>query len=144
MKKYVFAAVSFVLIVGAAALIYQQELAYRFNPYGAKEIDPKDHELIESMNEAVGIPTDEEILNNIISNNPSNTQPLPKEEAIRSAKELMLQKYPDPLDSTQTRWNFDRIEKGVNSWKIHFFDNQESKKAAVVFGKFGEVEIVEY
>lgn len=139
-KKYIYAAISFVLIVGAA-LIYQQELAYRSNPYGAKEIDPKDHELIESMNKAVGIPTDEEILNNIISNNPSKTQPLPKEEAIRSAKELMLQKYPDPLDDSQTSWKFDRAEEAVNKWEIHFINKRNSQRAAVIFGKFGEAEI---
>lgn len=143
-KKYVFSAVAVVLVVGVAALIYQQELAYRSNPYGAKEIDPKDLELIESINEEVGVPTEEEILNNIISNNPSNTQPLPKEEAIRSAKELMLQKYPDPLDDSQTPWKFDRAQEAMNKWEILFINELNSQRAAVIFGKFGEAEILFY
>lgn len=143
-KKYVAAAIILILIVGGGFALYLYESAYRSNPYGAKEIDPKHLSIVETMNDAVGIPTEEEVFENIMSGSSRNLQPLPEEEAIQSAKELMIQKYPDPLDASRTSWDFVRAEKTVNRWEIHFSDSKKSKRAAVIFGKFGEAEILLY
>lgn len=140
--KFTFRITALITVMFGAVFVSFKTFTHRSNQSKTENFSHEDLVAIKSMNRAAGIPSDDEVFENIMSGSSQNNFPLPLDEAIRSAKDLMLQNYPDPIKQEHTPWAFDRVIRAPNSVRVYFKDDQKNREAVVVFEKFGEATIV--